>query len=445
MTVKNIKAAMISLGCSKNLVDAECMTQILLDSRISVVEDPVSADVIIVNTCGFIESAKKEAIDVILAMADYKEKGNCRYLLVTGCLVQRYKNEIIKDIPEVDGVLGTDAYQDIGRLVLSLYGEDTKEKEKPDALGHLRKGRAVSTRGFAYLKIAEGCSHRCAFCAIPAIRGRYISRPFADIIEEAELLAKEGYKEIVLVAQDTTSYGRDIEKKRMLPELLTALCDIEGIHGIRIMYTYSDGLTDELLSVIADNDKIMNYLDMPIQHGDDRTLRRMKRRDTSVSIRDSVERIRKKIPDIVLRTTVLVGFPGETEAAFQNLLDFLEELRFDRVGAFVFSPEEGTPAATMEDQIPENIAKERFERLMTLQQRISFEKNLLKIGCIYNVTIESSSEDGVFYVGRSYAQAPEVDPNVMVLAPHAPLDIGQTVPVRIVEVLEYDLVGEVIL
>jgi len=440
--IEKIHAVIISLGCSKNLVDAECMTSILLDEKVQIVSEPSDADVIIVNTCGFIESAKKEAIETILTMAEYKKSGSCRFLVVTGCLAQRYKEDIQKDMPEVDAVLGTGSYQDIGRTVLQLFGLTKEEEKAPSALGHIRSDRIISTKGFAWLKIAEGCSHGCAFCAIPMIRGKYRSRPMEDILEEARILSEKGYREIILIAQDTTSYGMDLYKERRLPELLRELSNISGISLLRIMYTYSDGITDELVQEMATNSKVAKYLDMPIQHGDDGILRAMRRRDTKQMIRDSVLRLRAAIPNIVLRTTVLLGFPGETEEAFQSLLQLISELEFDRLGAFSFSSEEGTLAAKMENQLPEEIKERRVEELMLLQQGISLQKNRGKIGEVLAVSIESTSEDGVFYIGRSYGEAPEIDPSILVVAPKEPLEIGQVVSVRIVDASEYELIGE---
>jgi len=440
--IEKIHAVIISLGCSKNLVDAECMTSILLDEKVQIVSEPSDADVIIVNTCGFIESAKKEAIETILTMAEYKKSGSCRFLVVTGCLAQRYKEDIQKDMPEVDAVLGTGSYQDIGRTVLQLFGLTKEEEKAPSALGHIRSDRIISTKGFAWLKIAEGCSHGCAFCAIPMIRGKYRSRPMEDILEEARILSEKGYREIILIAQDTTSYGMDLYKERRLPELLRELSNISGISLLRIMYTYSDGITDELVQEMATNSKVAKYLDMPIQHGDDGILRAMRRRDTKQMIRDSVLRLRAAIPNIVLRTTVLLGFPGETEEAFQSLLQLISELEFDRLGAFSFSSEEGTLAAKMENQLPEEIKERRVEELMLLQQGISLQKNRGKIGEVLEVSIESTSEDGVFYIGRSYGEAPEIDPSILVVAPKEPLEIGQVVSVRIVDASEYELIGE---
>ena len=443
---KEIQVCIISLGCSKNLVDSECMTRILLDDKMTIVSAPVSADVIIVNTCGFIESAKKEAIDTILEMADYKApKGKCDFLVVTGCLAQRYAEDIRNDIPEVDQVLGTSHYQDIARSIRILYGEYAGPVEnfvtEPGSLSHMRINRVVSTKTYAWLKIAEGCSNRCAYCAIPLIRGPYISRSIEDIVTEAAYLSESGSSEIILTAQDTTRYGMDIYGKRMLPELLREISKLPQVRMIRIMYSYSDGITDELIEEMSVNPKIAHYLDMPVQHGDDNILRSMKRHDTARMITDSLERLRNKIPDIVLRTTVLVGFPGETKKSFENLLKQVSIWRFDRLGCFVFSPEEGTEAYSMKGRVRKDVAEKRYNQLMALQQGISESKNQERMQTVTDVTIETISDDGIFYVGRSYAEAPEVDPSIYVAAASEPLEIGQTYPIRIVDCSAYDLTG----
>jgi len=443
---KSIQVYMISLGCSKNLVDAECMTRILLDDKMAMVNEPSTADVIIVNTCGFIESAKKEAIDTIFEMADYKSpKGKCDYLVVTGCLAQRYAEDIRHDIPEVDEVLGTSHYHDIAKSIRMLYGEFAGPVEnfvsEPGSLAHMKTNRVVSTNSYAWLKIAEGCSNRCAYCAIPLIRGPYISRLLEDILSEAAFLSESGSSEIILTAQDTTRYGMDIYGKRMLPELLRELSKLPDIRLIRIMYSYSDGITEELIKEMAGNPKIAHYLDMPVQHGDNTVLQSMKRHDTAEMITDSLERLRKEIPDIVLRTTVLVGFPGETAESFENLMKQIALWRFDRLGCFVFSPEEGTEAFSMKGRVRKDVAEKRYSKVMALQQGISESKNQARMQTITDVTIETISDDGIFYVGRSYGEAPEVDPSIYVAAASEPLVIGKSYPIRIVDCSAYDLTG----
>ena len=443
---KQIHVYIVSLGCSKNLVDAECMTRILLDDQMEMVHDPSAADVIVVNTCGFIESAKKEAIDTVLEMTDFKSpKGNCDFLVVTGCLAQRYAEDIRNSIPEVDQILGTSHYQDIARAIRILYGEYSGPVEnfvsEPGGLSHMRTDRVVSTNTYAWLKIAEGCSNRCAYCAIPSIRGPYISRPMEDIVKEAAYLSDTGSSEIILTAQDTTRYGMDIYGKRMLPELIRELSKLPQIRLIRIMYTYSDGITDELVAEIKSNPKVAHYIDMPVQHGDNSVLLSMKRHDTAEMITDSLARLRKEIPDIILRTTVLVGFPGETKEAFDNLLKQISIWRFDRLGCFEFSPEEGTEAFEMKGRIRKDISAKRYRQVMALQQGISESKNQGRMQAVTDVTIETISDDGIFYVGRSYGEAPEVDPSIYVAAASEPLEIGRTYPIRIVDCSAYDLTG----
>lgn len=443
---KPVYVAIISLGCSKNLVDSECMTRILLDDQMHLVSDPSAANVIVVNTCGFIESAKQEAIDTILEMAEYKKpKGNCDFLVVTGCLAQRYAEDIRRDLPEVDEVLGTGHYQDIAKAIRALYGEYEGPVEnfigEPGSLAHMRMNRVVSTNVFAWLKIAEGCSNRCAYCAIPMIRGPYRSRPLEDLVQEAAFLADSGSSEIILTAQDTTRYGMDLYGKRMLPELIREISKIDTVRLIRIMYTYSDGITDELVREIAENPKVAHYIDMPIQHGDDFVLKSMNRHDSSATITDSINRLRNKIPGIILRTTVMVGFPGETKEAFENLLKNLDVWAFDRLGCFIFSPEENTDAFNMMGKVRKDTAQKRFDILMSRQKEISMKRNEARLQQIVDVTIESISEDGIFYIGRSFGEAPEVDPSIYVAATNDPLEIGQSYAVRIVDFSEYDLTG----
>jgi ribosomal protein S12 methylthiotransferase len=444
----DIHVAIISLGCSKNLVDSECMTRILLDDHMIMVSDPSEAEVIVVNTCGFIESAKTEAIDTILEMAEYKTtKGMCDFLVVTGCLAQRYENDIRKDLPEVDQILGTGHYDDISQAIRGLYGENEKSLESyvdaPGSLSHMRSNRVVSTQTYAWLKIAEGCSNCCSYCAIPMIRGPYRSRKMEDIVQEASFLAESGSSEIILTAQDTTRYGLDLYGKRMLPELIRKISMISSVRMIRIMYTYSDGITDELVLEMSQNPKVAHYLDMPVQHGDDRVLAGMNRHDTTASITASIQRLREKIPDIVLRTTVMVGFPGETKEAFDNLMKQLDHWQFDRLGCFVFSPEENTAAFDMKAVVSKSTAQMRFEKVMTRQKTISLERNRQRLHQISDVTIESVSDDGIFYMGRSYGEAPDVDPAIYVVATEEPLQIGKSYPVRFVDFSEYDLTGVV--
>jgi len=420
------------------------MTGILETEGYRLVPDPAQADVIVVNTCGFIESAKKEAIDTILAMSDFKQPtGRCRFLVVTGCLAQRYPQEILDQMPEVDAVLGTSAYGRIADAVKRLEADPTRFSDcgKGPTTEHLTKKRATSTQGYAYLKIAEGCSNRCSYCAIPDIRGPLASRPFEDLVSEAERLAAEGASELVLIAQDTTRYGTDLYGRRRLPELLRALSGIEGVRLLRVLYAYPDGIDPELVAELADNPKVAKYLDIPVQHASDVVLRLMNRRGNRAEILSILRGLREKVPGIVLRSTVLVGFPGESEEAFEELLDFLAEVRFDRLGAFVFSPEEGTPAATMKPKVAKRTAQRRYREVMELQNRISREIGKAKIGRTLLVQVESVSEDGVFYLGRSEGEAPEIDPPIHVAGRSGPLSFGDLVPVEIVDATDYELTG----
>ena len=441
-----VKVSLVTLGCSKNLVDAECMSSILEIEGFILVPSFDLADIIVINTCGFIEQAKKEAIDMILEASEFKSpKGKVSNIVVTGCLSQRYPDEILSELPEVDAVLGTAHYQDIARVIRSLLensGEPIKScVTEAGGLSHLKWDRKVSTFPYAWLKIAEGCSNSCAYCAIPLIRGPFRSRPFEDIIAEAEYLARKGFGEIILTAQDTTSYGKDLYGKIRLPELLRALSSIEGVHSVRIMYAYIDGITEELIEEMKQNPKIMHYLDIPVQHGDDRVLSRMGRRDRVRTISSVIEMLRKEIPDIILRSTVIVGFPGETEEEFQNLLSMISTWRFDRLGCFTYSSEDGTRASLMTDPVPPETAEKRYQQLMTLQSDISLRMNEARMDSIVTVTIDSVSEDGIFYIGRSYGEAPEVDPVIMVLATSSILELGDRYRVRIVECSAYDMTG----
>jgi len=438
--------SMISLGCSKNLVDTECMTTILMKDGYKMTDDINKADCVIINTCGFIESAKKEAIDTILDVASHKKpKGHVSYIVAAGCLAQRYAKDIEKTLPEVDAVLGTAHYQDISQVVGSLFSKDRTDwmsyMGKPGSLSHMQTNRVVSTRSYAWLKIAEGCSNGCAFCAIPGIRGKYISRPMEDILEEAEYLASLGYKEIILAAQDTTNYGKDLYGKKCLAELLSKLGEIDGIQSIRIMYAYINGITDELIHEIATNPKVLHYLDIPVQHGDDEILKKMRRRDTVRSITDTLGKLRKAIPDIVIRSTVMVGFPGEKQKHFENLLKNLKIWKFQCLGCFIYSPEENTLGYNMHPRVRKDVSSRRYDKVMELQQEISLRYNESRIGKFYKVTIDSISDDGIFYLGRSYQEAPEVDPVIYVVSTDRPLEIGDVVMVKILECTPYDMTG----
>jgi len=436
----------ITLGCSKNLVDAECMMTILAEDGYILTDQIEEADAIVVNTCGFIESAKKEAIDTILSAAYYKRpSGQASFLIVTGCLSQRYPGDILADLPEVDAVLGTAHYGDIASCLDRLFAGDHLSAitfvDRAGTLDHLREDRMVTTKTYAWLKIAEGCSNRCAYCAIPMIRGDFISREMEAVVSEAALLARQGKREIILTAQDTTRYGLDLYGRRMLPELIRRITAIEEVANVRIMYAYSDGITDELIREMETNPKLLHYLDMPIQHGSDAVLVRMNRRDTEESITALLDTLRSRIPDIVLRTTILVGFPGEVLSDMNRLIRNLKRWRFDRLGCFVFSPEEGTPAYTMPNPVLNKTANRRLDRVMRLQQEISLERNEERVGKTVIVTIESISDDGIFYMGRSFGEAPEVDPMIYVIAQDTIPAMYETYPVRLVEASPYDLTG----
>lgn len=446
MNNSDIKVSLISLGCSKNLVDAECMTKLIKDSKMTMVDDVAISNVAIINTCGFIESAKTEAISTILDVAELKApKGNVELIIVTGCLSQRYSEEIKESLPEVDAILGTSHYQDIVEVILALLSKKESlpitHVSKAGGIKHLLPSREISTTGYAWLKIGEGCRNCCTFCAIPLIRGKFISRPLEDVLEEARDLASRGYKELILAAQDTTNYGIDIYGKRSLPKLLHSLAQIDGIDTIRVMYGYMDGLDDELIEEMRTNSKVAHYMDIPIQHADDMVLKAMNRRDTSSLITERLSKLRQAIPDLVVRTTVMVGFPGETEEAFENLKEKLKLWRFDRLGCFIFSAEEGTKAFDMPNQIDDETKQRRYDEIYALQQSISKECNSRRMNQEIMVTIDSVSDDGIFYKGRSYGEAPDVDPTIFVVSTNDELTIGDRYKVKIVDYSEYELTG----
>lgn len=437
------RIGVVSLGCPKNLVDSEVMLGILSRENYEIVNDAGQAEVIIVNTCGFIESAKQESVNTILEMAKLKEK-NCALLIVTGCLAQRYRHEIISEIPEVDAVLGTGSYGEIAGVIEKAFqGVRTELYGSPAGTEHRDLDRIVSTgRGYAYLKIAEGCDNCCTYCVIPSLRGRFRSRRMEELLKEAESLSAQGVKELILIAQDTTRYGRDIYNEGKLVELIRKLSEIEGIEWIRLLYCYPEEIDEKLIEEMASNKKLCRYLDIPIQHSSDSILKSMGRRGTASDTALLLERIRERVPDAALRTTLIVGFPGESEEDFANLLAFIEKYRFDRLGVFMYSREEGTPAASMPKQVPERTKKKRQETLMKLQQRISGEKNRGRLGLKYRVLVEGVSADGIFYYGRSYAEAPDIDGTIYFTSGD-PLETGGFVEVSILNAEQYDLIGEV--
>ncbi len=436
---------MISLGCPKNQVDAEHMLALIMDAGHSIVDYVDGCDVVIINTCGFIDDAKKEAIENILDTVELKNEGLVKKIIVAGCLAQRHQEEIAKEIPEVDAVIGIGADGDILQVIEEVMSSDELiEKFPPQSELPLDGQRVLTTpEHWAYLKIADGCSNRCTYCTIPSIRGDMRSRTMENIVAEAEQLAENGVKEIILIAQDTTSYGLDLYGELKLPELLNRLCEIDGIRWIRLFYCYPDRITDELISVIKAQDKVVNYIDLPLQHANDRILKAMNRRGTSDEIRNTISKLRKEIPDIVIRTTFIVGFPGEDDEAFEDLAVFVNEMEFDRLGCFTFSPQEGTPAYSMPDQLEEDVKARRGEIIMADQLQIVEEKNSAKIGKVYETIVEDYDSYADCYIGRTYMDAPEIDSLVKFTGEGA-LDIGDIVRVEIFDIDEYDLIGEVV-
>lgn len=407
-----MKVGFISLGCSKNLIDTEMAVGLFKKNRFEIVNNSKDAEIIVINTCGFIESAKEEAINTILEMAEYKQKGKCKYLIVMGCLVQRYNDELKKAIPEVDLFIPISEYKIFWDKIENLIGISDSANICND-LEYM--DRVISTGGeTAYLKIAEGCSNRCTYCAIPYIRGPYISRPMEDILEEANRLSKMGIKEIILIAQDTTRYGEDLYGKSKLSELLEKICKIDGFKWVRFLYAYPEAITDELIETVKNNDKICKYFDIPIQHISDKVLKRMNRRTTGKQIEKLVKKIRDKIPEVVLRTSLIVGFPGETEEEFQELYNFVQKGYFDKLGVFTYSKEDGTPAARLKDQIHHNTKKKRYNKIMELEKEISNKKLKSLIENEYEVLIENLTFDNKYYIGRSYMDIPDTDGVVII-------------------------------
>lgn len=436
-----MKVGFVSLGCSKNLVDTEMTIGIFKEQKHEIVSNVEEAEVIVINTCGFIESAKQEAINTILEMAEYKETGKCKYLIVMGCLVERYLSKLKKLLPEVDLFIPIKEYGNIGTKIEELI---TNKKQILPLCNLEYKNRVISTgKTTAYLKIAEGCSNRCTYCAIPYIRGNYISREFEDIISEAKELAKKGYKEIILIAQDTTKYGLDLYGKTRLAELLETLCKIKEFKWIRFLYAYPESITDELIQVVKNNDKICKYFDIPIQHISDDILKRMNRRSTSKQIKELLEKIKKEIPNVILRTSLIVGFPGETEEDFEKLYKFVEKGYFDKLGVFKYSKEDGTPAARLKEQVHYKIKEKRYNKIMQLAQKISKEKLEQKIENKYEVLIENSTFDNKYYVGRSYMDIPDTDGLIFIPKEEENLK-DNWINCKINRVKDYDLIGDAI-
>ena len=449
----SIKAAFVSLGCPKNQLDSEVMISKLAESGIEIVEEDIHADVVVVNTCAFIQSAKEEAIENILDVAWLKKNKNLRGIVVTGCLVSRYGDEILKELPEVDAICGVGNLDDIVAAVTYAYENGSKEVESdkkfraisaPEAQ-LLGGDRAVSDPSYSvYLKISEGCDNRCTYCVIPSIRGKFRSRPMEDVVAEAKELVGLGAKEIILISQDTTRYGIDLYGEFRLAALLRELCRIDGLHWIRLLYCYPDEITDELIDTVASEEKIVKYIDMPIQHISDSILKAMNRRGDGALVRDTVSRLRKKIPDLILRTTVIVGFPGETKENFAELCEYLKEAKFDRLGVFTYSAEEGTPAARIkEGKVPEKTKEHRMDVIMKNQMSIHEKNNQKFVGKTLEVLTEGYDIPSGVHAGRSYAAAPDIDGKVFFPAPRS-LEAGRFVKVKITDAVEYDLFGELV-
>ena len=459
-----MKIGFVSLGCSKNLVDTEKAIGIFKANNYEIVNSPDNADVIVINTCGFIESAKEEAINTILEMAEYKKK-KCKFLIVMGCLVERYKEELEKAIPEVDLFIKYSEYNMLWRKIQELlqkedkvslkdekankniesnknkqqYSKENSNLDKYDDFNSITE-RVISTgKNYAYLKIADGCSNRCTYCAIPYIRGPQISRKMEDIIDEARRLAKDGYKELILIAQDTTKYGTDIYGEPKLVELLEEISKIDQIKWIRFLYAYPETITPNLIKLVKENDKICKYFDIPIQHISDTVLKRMNRQSNGKTIRNLIQTLRKEIPDVVIRTTVMVGFPGETKEDFEELYNFLKEAKFDKLGCFAYSKEDGTPAARIKEQVHPMTKKSRYNKIMALQQEISKENLEKQIGKEVEILVEGKSFDGRTYVGRTYMDVPDID-GIAYLNTDKNLQSGDFVKTKIIDVSNYDLI-----
>ena len=437
-----MKIGMVSLGCPKNLVDSEVMLGLIREKQLEITNDPAEADLIIVNTCGFIESAKEESINTVLQMAEYKQKGSCKYLVMTGCLGQRYADELFESMPEVDAIVGTDSFTDIGWVIDQvLAGKRLKHLQKLESKNVAIPPRMLTTPNYmAYLKIAEGCDNCCSYCIIPQLRGPYTSRPYDEVMAEAKALADSGIKELIVVAQDTTLYGKDTTGKLLLPQLLRDLNALEGIEWIRVMYLYPNNFTDELIEAFATLDKVCKYIDIPLQHASDRLLSSMNRYDTRAQVEELLAKLRTRIPGITIRTTFIVGFPGETEEDFTELLDFVEKQRFENAGVFQYSQEEGTVAGAMEKQIAPEIKENRYHELMALQAGISEEIHQEREEAELDVLVEGFDEDNLAY-GRSTHEAPDIDGTIFIENAEG-LAVGDMVRVRILQGFTYEMVGE---
>lgn len=447
----------ISLGCSKNLIDTEVAIGLFKNNNYKIVNNPDEADILVINTCGFIESAKEEAINTILEMAEYKKR-RCKYLIAMGCLVQRYYEELVKALPEVDLFIKIDEYNKLWDKIEDLLKRDIVEKSKTKTSKKISEikplpmptynefmERVVTTgKNYAYLKIGEGCSNKCTYCAIPYIRGPFVSRKMEEILKEAEMLAEKGIKEIIVIAQDTTKYGVDIYGESKLAELLEKISKINGIEWIRFLYSYPEGITDELIKTVANNKKIAKYFDIPIQHISNSILKKMNRKTSKENITNIIEKIRKQIPDVVIRTSLIVGFPGETESDFKELLEFVKTTKFDRLGTFMYSKEEGTPAARLPEQIHGNTKKARYNKIMKAQAEISLENLKNKIGKTYKVLVEDKSFDGKYFIGRTMQDVPEEDGLVYIKNDEKLNEkdiLDNFIECKIIDVSNYDLIG----